>query len=49
MSIINMNKVRFEMKKLEQQKTVDSNLTTPRDSALNSKQKTFNDNPEDSS
>ena len=47
MSIINMNKVRFEMKKLEQQKTVDSNLTTPRDSALNSKQKTFNDNPED--
>lgn len=56
MSIINQNKVRFEMRKLDQQKaTVDSNLTTPKDSALNSKQKSamLQDasyhNPEDTS
>ena len=52
MSIINMNKVRFEMKKFEQKKVIDSNLTTPYDSALNSKQKHHglsDQNPEDSS
>lgn len=51
MNIINMNKVRFEMKKIEQnQQTTDnaSDIPTPISSALNSKHKNFT-NPEDSS
>ena len=50
MNIINQNKIRFEMQKLnQQQETVGSNLSTPLESAMNSKRKCHGHNPEDSS